>query len=265
MKDIDKSRQLYAMIAERCEKGGFSDEQAKIYREMIDFMADCETMEQATEKFKGSPYYLAAGAALMVDKFSAYRRAAEENGMPEVAQVYEKRVAEIRAGQQAMYIAGCEQTAQNAKVPYLRTLESFGKLYNAYVLLSGAACNDDVAIDSYLKEMNAAKAGLEKPSADPAELVKIPVFKSMLHTNDEGCRAFVEAVKSPEQLAANARAHKGEIEAEGKAEWEKVKAHKSEIMQAGAGHAAGTKRSLVTAVSPTDRNGKYSFIDEEVR
>ena len=52
--------------------------------------------------------------------------------MPDVAEVYEKKLAAIDADQGEMYTAGYETTAQNIRSEYILTLQAFGEIYRAY-------------------------------------------------------------------------------------------------------------------------------------
>ncbi|NLF80612.1 MAG: hypothetical protein GX572_05415, partial [Clostridia bacterium] len=102
MRDIDKSLKLYGMMADRCEKSGYAPRQAQVYREMVIFMQDCATTAEAAAKIRSSKYFLAPGAALLQDKLAALAKASRENRMPDVADVYLKKIAEIDADVGAM-------------------------------------------------------------------------------------------------------------------------------------------------------------------
>lgn len=58
-------------MAKRCESSVFSANQAKIYSEMVEFISDCESVEDSMQKIKNSPYYLGPSVALMKDKLEA--------------------------------------------------------------------------------------------------------------------------------------------------------------------------------------------------
>ncbi len=264
MRDIDKALKLYSMMAERCEKSGSAPRQARVYREMVAFMEDCETAEEATEKIRKSKYFLAPGAALLQDKLAALEKASRENDMPDVAAVYRKKIEEIDADVGAMYETGYEVTAQNLKVPYIQTREAFSNIYNCYLTLSCCSALDDVAIRNTLQNLGESLGKLRKPSTDFEELAALPVFRTLIPAGDAGYARFVRAVPL---LAANGPDFSAEKEAI-KEEFEKTMAllsgEEAAVESAGRANLAKVRRSQVLAVAPDTKSGSYSYMEEEV-
>jgi hypothetical protein len=59
MPNIKRAIYRYDIMAKRFEESGVCPNQAKVYREMSDFIKDCADMNEATKKMKGSKYYTA--------------------------------------------------------------------------------------------------------------------------------------------------------------------------------------------------------------
>lgn len=268
MSDIDKAIRLYTMMAHRFEQSGFAPRQAKVYREMIELMHGCSTVDEASRKIKQSKYFLAPSAALMQDRLAALAQASLENGMSDVAEVYQRKISEIDNDVGAMYETGYERTAQNLKIPYVQTWESFGDIYRCYVKLACVRADNDVVIADTVKDLKAAAARLVKPSTDFTVLATNAAFRRLVPANDEGYARFVAAVPRLLAYGPSYETEKRHIDEQ-----------YSEITtwMAGAGPAAiqqmeaagqrmrgRMRKARVIAVAPGARTGQYRFIEEEV-
>ncbi|MDL2214262.1 hypothetical protein LJB76_01725 [Clostridia bacterium OttesenSCG-928-O13] len=268
MKDIDKAIRLYTLMATRCEQSGFAPRQAKVYREMIELMRGCETADEASAKIKKSKYFLAPSAALMQDRLAALQRASLENGMPDVAEVYQKKILEIENDAGAMYETGYEQTAQNLKTLYVQTWEAFADIYRCYAKLACVRANNDMAITDTMKDLKAAVGRLAKPSTDFAQLAADAAFRRLVPANDEGYARFVEAVPRLLTHGPSYETEKRQIDES----YSEIKswlagADKSVIqrMEANGQRMQGCMRKArVIAISPGSKSGRYSFVGEEV-
>ena len=263
MRDIDKALKLYGMMADRCEKSGFAPRQAQVYREMVEFMRGCETAEEASVKIRNSKYWLAPSAALMQDKFAAFEKASRENGMPDVAEVYQKKIAEIDADPQAMYETGYEQTAQNLKIPYIRTYEAFARIYECYLTLSCCNAIDESRIESTRKNLNESLAVLSKPSPDFAVLAAMDRFRELVPANDEGYARFVNAVPRLSANGPDFGAERKQIEEEFSEMVRMLSTEKGAVMEVGKRNMAKCKRSEVIVIPPDSKDGAYTYTGEE--
>lgn len=267
MKEIDKALKLYTMMARRLEESGHAPRQARVYREMVEFMKDCETAAEAAEKIKNSPYYLAPGAALLQDKLAALERGARENDMDDVAEVYRKKIGEIDDDVQNMYVTGYEMTARNLKMPYIQTWEAFSTIYDCYVTLSCCSAADKVAIKSALKDLREALGRLTKPSAEFAALAALPRFRRLIPATDEGYRGFVEAVPRLASQGSDFAAEERQIEAElakTRTLLSSNPAEKEAVEESGRDNFAKVKRSQVLVLAPDSKDGRYTYSGEEV-
>lgn len=175
---ISQATELYKLMAKRCEDFG-SHNQARVYSEMTDLIASCKTIEESSQKIKNSKYYLAPSEALEKDRAEAHRRAAIENGIPELAQVYEEMAP------------GYEQKAQNIKNKYLTDMQVFADIYRSYV--SHIMTEEE----TYLREIDASKSKLSAPFS---ELASKSAFRKLIPVNDAGYKNFInfEGVDYPE-------------------------------------------------------------------
>lgn len=268
MRDIDKAIRLYTLMAHRCEKSGFAPRQAQVYREMIELMRSCETTDEASAKIKNSKYFLAPSAALMQDRLAALQRASLEMGMPDVADVYQKKISEIDDDVGAMYETGYEQTAQNLKILYVQTWEAFADIYRCYVKLACIRANNDLVIDETMKDLMAAVDRLAKPSTDFTVLAANTAFRRLVPINDEGYARFAAAVPLLLAHAPSYEIEKRHIEGK----YDEVKAWLAgadratiQQMEATGERMRGRLRKARTIVVPPDsKAGRYSFTDDEV-
>lgn len=185
MLSLEKSIELYKLMAERCKSSKFCQNQAQIYSEMIEFISDCEDINDAMGKIRNSKYYLAPSVALMKDKLEAWKCAAIDNEMHELKEIYSKKINEINNDEQEIYTTGYEQTAQNIKNNYLNTMQAFADIFPSYVayLCSG----EETHKSDILKFTNI----FTKPSNNFAELSKINSFRNLIPVDDKAYERFV--------------------------------------------------------------------------
>ena len=226
MNQLEKSVELYRLMAERCESNGFSPNQARVYAEMVPFISTCSSVEEATEAIKKSEYYLAPTEALVRDKIEAKIKAAREKEMPDVAEVYENKLKAIDADQGEMYTSGFEQTALNIRSEYILTMQAFGEIYRAYI------CYKIEGKETYINEINYNLDQLKRPSPDFAVLSDIDTFRELLTCTDTGYKEFVADMKM--FIAGDSSGIVYEYNGEDMEQsWNAIKASKSEIQQAG--------------------------------
>lgn len=264
MAGIERALELYSLMAQRCEKSGADNNQARVYRELIDFMSDCQTLDEAIIKIKNSDYYLAPSVALMRDRISTLMNAADMNGMPEVAEVYAKKLSEIYQDVSAIYDSSFEVTANNLKARYVSTMEGFGQIYDAYVMIREREASDTNGIETALNDMRKGFDKLDLPTSDFQALCKIPSFRSLIPANDRGIERFMLEVPVMLTNGVNRQNELTQIKTSVDEEWEEVLKHKAEIMALGKENLSKIKNSRTTVVAPSDEKGSYSFINEEV-
>lgn len=265
MRDIDKALELYRLMAERCEKGGVSLRQAAVYREMIEFMKDCDTAMEASVKIKKSKYYLAPSVALVQDRLIALEKASRENEMPEVAEIYRKKLEEIDSDTGAIYDSAYTVTANNKKARYIRTMEAFGRVYEAYLRLFCCISNDTVEQESALRDLRSACGEFSLPSADFSVLAANPRFRSLLPASDAAYALFADQVPLLLRGAPDFSAEQKAVQEDAKREWENLRQNKQCVIAAGKKNLGKTKSSRVTAVAPSSSDGAYRYLNEEVR
>ena len=259
MGDIEKSVKLYEMMRDRCAKSGFSGRQAKVYGEMVELMRGCATADEAAEKIKNSKYYTLPSAALLQDKLAVLAKAAGENNMPEVADVYQQKINEIDADINEMHKTGYEQTAGNIRAEYLATYQVFGEMYNNYFILASASALDEKRISHARDDIKGAFGKLKKPSSDFKTLVTDKNFRQMVPASDAGYKDFVEDVSAGKE--PDFAGEMADIKAEYEQEWQTISADKEKIIETGKSYLAKTKQARMLAISPTSKTGKYTFAE----
>lgn len=265
MTDIDKAVRLYTLMADRLENSGHAPRQTRVYRELADFIRDCQTLAEATEKIKNSPYYLAPGAALLQDKLAALAQASEVSGMPDVAQVYWEKIESIDADVSAMYETGYEVRARNLKQPYLETLEAFSAVYRAYLTLSGLSTLDSTGRESALKDLREALGRLRKPSAVFEELAWLPAFRRLVEADDAAYGLFVQVIPRLAGGDPDLREELEAIETDLERTLVGLPALQDPIKRAGRANAGRIRRAQALAQAPSSREGSYQFSQEEVK
>lgn len=226
MSQLDKAIELYTLMAERSKKSGFEPNQAKVYSEMVDFIAGCDNIDEATLAIKNSEYYLAPTEALVRDKIQAKMKAATEKDMPDVAEVYEDKLKAIDKDQGEMYASGYEQTAQSIRSEYILTMQAFGEIYRAYT------CYKIDGNETYVNEIRTNLVQLKRPSSDFATLSEIATFRDLLTCTDEGYQEFVADMQR--LIAGDLSNIKHEYDGEDLEQaWNSIKDIKSDIQNAG--------------------------------
>ena len=264
MSSMKKALELYTLMAKRCEDSKVASNQARIYREMIDFMEPCTTVEEAMVKIKESKYYLAPSVAIVQDKIIAYIEVAKENEMTELISVYEKKLQEIDNDNSAIYDSAYLVTVQSIKTRYVHTMEAFSIIYQAYCTLQCCVANDEVMISNALKDMKEAFSKLDLPSSDFVVLSKLSRFRNLILATDEEYKNFVQ--QAPKIIAKGLN-YASELETlveESKAAWEAINNIKCAILEVGSSNLSNVKRARITVVSPSDDTGVYTYIDQEV-
>ncbi len=264
MSDIGLALQLYDLMASRMERDGFCDNQAKVYRETIEFMKDCETAEEATEKIKGSPLYLAPSIALMKDKLLAQIAASKENRMPKLAEVYEKQLSEVNANSEAINNTGYHVTAQNVKIHYLNLIDAFCKIYESYVLIYNCAPGDTDKLNSEYANIKSNFAIFQNSDISFDEFTQIPEFREMILSNDKGYADFLDNIKSYQNALPDRSSEIQSATEEAQKEWGIISAMKDEIIAIGKENLKKSAAASVIVVPPENSSGSYTYIDEEV-
>ena len=265
MTDMEKILTLYEAMAERLEKSRFGAREARVYREMIEFMRGCRTAEEATEKIRTSSYYLAPSAAAVCDNIDALRAAASETGMDDAAAVYDEKLREIAEDETAMYDPGYHERAKAEKDRYLSTMESFTLIFHDWASLRMAKKNDHLAVDSLARSIRSHLGALQKPSGDFRELSELPNFRALIPLTDAYYRVFVSDVIAFHQTGALPGCEQAAPKYDPEEEWKRVEEALSEIDEAGDRYLAMTKDACVTVTAPDTADGTYAYSEERIR
>jgi len=196
MGDINKAINLYTLMYERCKENGFCEKQAEIYKEITKFISPCQNAYEAMDKIKNSKYYLAPSVAITKDRLIALKKAAYENNMPEIVEIYNAKLAKIDNDLNEIYDTSYEITINNIKSEYLKTIESFIQLYLSYIRLISTPSNDKIEIEDTYKDIKENINNLSKPSSSFKEVCKNSFFRNLIPCNDTAYKSFVDNISS---------------------------------------------------------------------
>ena len=268
MAGIEKAIELYTLMAQRCAREGLCPNQAQVYFEMADFMADCATAEEAMEKIKNSKYYTAPTGALIQDKLLSMKKAAEENNMSELAAIYSNKLHQIQQDETAIYDSGYEATAQAVKKKYTDTIDAFADIYRSYLRLSCCPPSDRIEMEDAIKDIRCGASKLNLPSSDFSALAVDAHFRKLIPCNDAGYDLFVKTVAD---ILGGSNGIQDAMEEEGaqirnefELCFEKVAAAKDEIQEAGRINLAKTKATKVYVTAPDTLDGAYTYSESGV-
>ncbi|MBO5050125.1 MAG: hypothetical protein J6C41_06835 [Oscillospiraceae bacterium] len=268
MAGIEKAIELYTLMAQRCAREGLCPNQAQVYFEMADFMADCATAEEAMEKIKNSKYYTAPTGALIQDKLLSMKKAAEENNMSELAAIYSNKLHQIQQDETAIYDSGYEATAQAVKKKYTDTMDAFADIYRSYLRLSCCPPSDHIEMEDAIKDIRCGASKLNLPSSDFSALAVDAHFRKLIPCNDAGYDLFVKTVAD---ILGGSNGIQDAMEEEGaqirnefELCFEKVAAAKDEIQEAGRINLAKTKATKVYVTAPDTLDGAYTYSESGV-
>ena len=190
MASLEQSIELYKLMRDRCMASSLCKNQAQVYSEMVDFISSCDSVEDSMRKIKNSKYYLAPSVALMKDKLEAWKKAANENEMSELVDVYNKKIDEINNDDQEIYASGYEQSAFKIKSDYINTMQAFSNIFVSYI---SYLCSEEEKDKNDI--LNQAH-NLIKPSTNFEELSKIQRFRNLVSLDDASYKKFVSDISS---------------------------------------------------------------------
>lgn len=188
MLKLENSVKLYEMTRDRCGASEFCKHQAKVYAEMVDFIAACDSVEDSMQKIKNSEYYLAPSAALVKDKLEAEKKFALEHDMQDLADVYDTKIHEIDEDGSSMYTNDYSSKAQTIKFDYVNSLTAFGNIFVSYVTYN---CSGE---DVHVSDIKKQEGYIKYPVSDFAEVAKLDIYRNLVTLNDEAYNKFVSDV-----------------------------------------------------------------------
>jgi len=260
LSNIDNAIKLYDLMAKRLDESGFAPHQAKVYAEMVEFMADCPTAEDAMVKIKNSPYYLAPSVALVKDKIEAKAKAAREMELPALEQVYLNKLKEIEGDEGAIYDSAYERTAQNIRIKDVQQKEAFLAVFMAYVDLMGCSIQPEEVNDKQ-KALADAFGELEKLGADFGALAKQPTVRRLVPVSDDVFSRFTK--EALELRASLAGVPVGLDEGPMQEEWKRLMEKKDAIQALGRECLPNVGFAECLVIPPSDANGVYTYGYEE--
>lgn len=265
MGDMDRINELYTHMAVRYGRSRFGKHQEKVYREIIDFMADCATVDEATAKLRNSEYYLEPSRAVTEDMLEAFIAFADEENMDDLKAVYESKMAEIKNDLNAIYDASYQEKAKYEKSLYYTTMEAFANTFVSWtsLLMTDITAADE--INTYVNEIRGYVSLLKKPSSDITVLAQIPSFRELIPAEDSVIDMFAKSVdvimRTGNVPVGNSAVSDEAVDAE----WQKICSASAAVEDAGRYYLSGIRESYATAYAPDSADGRYTFREGEVK
>lgn len=266
MSDKEKINELYTLMAERFENSPQGKCQAKVYREMLDFMKDCQTADEAMKKIRASKYYLAPSVAATCDMILALSKAAEETGMDDLKAVYDAKLREIASDETAIYTAGYQEKAKFEKAAYFDTLEAFSLLFRDWMSYRMSDKKDAIVMNSAAQDFRKHASNLKKPSGDFRTLSENPRFRALIPLDDALYPTFAAETELLLRGASLSKPEESVIPREVfEEEWQKIEQALPEIEDAGRDYLNKTREAKISVQAPFDVNGRYTYSNERIR
>lgn len=258
-----KAVELYETIARRLEAGGHAPHQLKAYRDVLELMKSCNTLDEQMIKIKNSPFYTAVGEALMMDKLEAWKQAMETLHYDDAAKVLEEKIAEIEKDPTRAYSTGYEQKVM-ACVNRHSNIRSY-LLEMAKSYMSVATMDPSDTLSS--KEIESIKRNysyLNNCNITFAQAVEDGKYTEGLGLTEQGMAKF--AMDIPKIVNGTWSGEKAYPPENIEDAWNQLQQRKAELKAVAEREVAKTNRAACIAVPPADRNGKYQYaaLREEV-
>lgn len=258
MASINACVELYDLMAKRFAATGRTPNQARVYAETRDLIADCATVDESMKRIKNSKYYTAPAQALMLDKMAAYRDAARANKLPELEQIYDEKYKEIEQDWMKAYEMGYEKKVAGVELKINNLIDAFNKAYTAYIEL--LCCGfDKREIKRHQDDLIKAFTDMNNYGEPFGNLAAKEAFRNLVPANDMGFKKFVEEAPKLVNVAPDRSAEEAEFKEEFNRLWSVLSAKKAQVMEVGKGEMERVRYAACIAIPPKDKTGKYEF------
>ena len=191
MSDTKTTKELYGLYVQRFGNCSRTPYQAEYYRKWLDLINSCSTNEEAQEKSKQNGLYTAGAAAVAMDRVFANKQAAVEMGWKDVAEFCDEILKKIEADPYYTFThTGLWGDLQAKKNGWIKTIESFHRLFIDFVEFDDTRCEPDRAIAKIKEDLKL----LSKPSSDFATLAAMPSFRALIDCSDEYYKEFTDTI-----------------------------------------------------------------------
>ncbi len=260
MSDIPKALELYELMSSRMEQSNLAPYQARVYREMRELIQDSSTFEQAQERIQNSGYYCAPAIALIEDRITALKRAAEQNNMPDLANVYANKLSQIEADENTAYETGYEQKAVAIWRRNNIMINAFIRIFNQYCAIASAVA-DENEVASYRQDLVNAFMEIEAVGGNFTSLAANPTFRMLVCATGQEYHEFVKGAQIYRTSPPDISKEKAQSEAELNAIWGSAKANEQRIKSIGKQCKERTRRAQCIVIPPSNAEGKYEYTD----
>lgn len=236
--DLTKNIELYLLHAEHLREE-LSPNQKQYYLDAAAWLREqnFSTAEEAVAAMKQTPFYEGGALAKTADDIGIRIKAMKEVGYDDVAAIHQERKEKFDAqGNGYVFSSAWLDDYKRAGAEaekYARRKEVFGKIFAAYVQITGNPQGEyrkdaEVDITAGIQELQALGVTFD-------QLAMQPVYRNLTMTTDKGMAAFVDFVHKyldggladqsldgiqaeQDEIAAFVQAHQEELQAVGKAE-----------------------------------------------
>ncbi|MCQ2512212.1 MAG: hypothetical protein MJ092_02335 [Lachnospiraceae bacterium] len=251
-----KAIELYETIAARLEAEGHAPHQLKAYRDVLELMKTCSTIDEQMIKIKNSPFYTAVGEALVADKLEAWKQAMETLGYEDAAQILEEKIKEIEINPTRAYSTGYEQKVMACVTRHSNIRSSLLEMAKSYMSATTMDPSDALS-QNEIDTIRRNYQNLENYNITFFQAVSDGRYTEGLGMTEQGLEKFtadIPKIVKGTWSAEDAYAPENIEEA-----WKELQARKTELKAVAEREVAKTKRAVVIAVPPADSRGTYKY------
>ena len=191
MSDTTATKELYGRYVQRFGRCQRTPYQAAYYREWLDLLDACSSIEEAEEKAKSNGLYSGGATAVAKDRVFADSQAAEKMGWTDVAELCDDIIRRIEADPYYTFThSNLWGDIQARKNGWLRTLDGFHRLFVDFMEYDDTRSEPGKALSGIAEDLKM----LSKPSADFATLAALPQFRALIECSDAYYQDFVDTI-----------------------------------------------------------------------
>ncbi len=234
--DPSKSIELYMLRAENFDEN-IAPNQKQYYLDAAAWLREnsFDSLEEATEAMKHTPFYEGAGIAKTMDDIQLRIRAMQEAGYDDVAKVHEMRKEKFKARGNGYafsqeWIEDYNEAAEKSNV-YAKRKEIFGRLFSGYF---EAECNpQEHHRKEAIKDIGKALDELDELGVTFDELADSRVYRNLTMATEKGIANFIDYIHRYMNGDISEADDAGSLAEEQNKAAKWVKNHRAEVMEIG--------------------------------
>ena len=262
MEEIQKTMEYYQLLIDKFDKTGQSPNQLRVYKEVRQLVSECSSYDEIQSRMKSEGYYEKPAQALYMDKMSALKRAAEDNGFVELAKVYQDRYDEVSADAAKMFETGYEQRAGDFLKKHSKKFGAFYEIFLNYLYYKSTS----IFNSTYKNSLNAIRENfsvLTEVGTSFEEVANDSYFREHINLDDANYMIFVAEAKSLISRTEPDASEVKRLQDMTMASWEILKNKRKETQDIGHAEDARAKKSVFLINPPEDASGSYDVLFNE--